>query len=70
MKKTMQKEKNEVYIINQVTGKPGCFKAQKVVDENEPEPEAPQPDEAPPRGIWFKIYTETLGSSGELDTHS
>ena len=49
-----KKEKNEIYIINQV--RDGCFKAQKVIDEeNGPEQEAPQPDEAPPRGIWFKI---------------
>ena len=57
MRKKLEKEKNEIYIINQV--KPGCFKAQKVIDEaNGPQHEAPQPDEEPPRGIWFKINIE------------
>ena len=50
MQKNMEK-KNEVYLINQV--RPGCFKAEKVIEpEPQPEPETrttPQPEP----GIWF-----------------
>ena len=49
MQKNMTK-KNEVYLINEL--RPGCFKAEKIVEPEEKPPShqnAPQPEP----GIWF-----------------
>ena len=54
---------NDIYIINEI--RPGCFRAEKTGQPDEPQPEHPDQEAQPepePRGIWFTYLSIVCAS--------